>query len=295
METNELSSYYNMIDESIPEKQVEWFVEKQREIIIDLWRQYDFDEWDHGNNMQSFFIAVRDVFNQPAWVIESKKIANIIDRNNYLRGKIVLRKDKFEEWEHDFDNFINANLKDRNQAIKQILLFIERLIERLKESIKIYKIEYLGTPLTQYFIDKLIYYKSLIDSYLGETRLKNIENLIQHYEAPKNEKPKKEMKTTPPDYSELLKELSDYIDGINENEFNNIIIHHSLSPGTPKAKWKTKKVDAHNFTRIIKMTVSQFNKCFSLPDETKLKANNKDLNYIDSQPIVQILRQYLDK
>lgn len=333
METNELCTYYNMIDKSIPESQIIGLIDKQRERINNLWRQYDFDEWHNGNNIQSLYSAVKGVFEQPRIVIQSKQmLTDKIDIDKNIKHEIEYRKDKFQEWEHDFQIFINANLKEGNQAIKQILLFIDQLIDELKENINIHKIDYLRTPLTQYFIERLIYYKSRIDSILGETKLLNIENLIQHYNAQKKDKhdkkikidelktsdtekqnyitvinkinlvtfpeiesEKKEIETTPPDYSELLKELSDYIDGINELEFNNIIIHHSLSPGTPKAKWKTKRVDAHNFATIIGMTIPQFNNCFSFYDGKKLQHNYKDRNDLKDQPIVKILRQYFDK
>lgn len=295
METIELSSYYNMIDKSIPESEIIWLVEKQRERIINLWRQYDFDEWDQGNNIQSLYSAVKGVFEQPRIVIQSKQmLTDKIDIDKNIKGEIEFRKDKFQEWEREFQNFINANLKEGNQAIKQILLFIDQLIDELKENIKIYKIDYLGTPLTQYFIERLIYYKSRIDSILGETKLLNIENLICAYESRKNEKHAQEDEATP-DYSELLKELHDYIDGINVTEFNNIINYHLLTPGTPPAKWRTKRVDAHNFATIIGMTIPQFNNCFSFSDGKKLQHNYKDRNDLKDQPIVKILRQYFDK
>lgn len=64
------------------------------------------------------------------------------------------------------------------------------------------------------------------------------------------------------DYSELFGKLSGYIADVNINEFDNIVKHHALSPGTPKATWIGTPADAHRFACQINMKVADWNKCF---------------------------------
>jgi hypothetical protein len=82
-------------------------------------------------------------------------------------------------------------------------------------------------------------------------------------------------------YSDLLNALSKYIAGVNPAEFANIIKYHSLTPGTPKARWIGKPVDAHRFATIAKMKIPVFNKCFSFSNERKLKHNDRDKSGIE--------------
>ena len=93
-------------------------------------------------------------------------------------------------------------------------------------------------------------------------------------------------------HSELLSKLSKYISGINATEFTNIIEHHSLASGTPKARWVAGKVDAYDFAIYIRMSMKKWNTCFEFPDGIKLHSKYKDKNGMVS-PIVTILKQYL--
>lgn len=97
------------------------------------------------------------------------------------------------------------------------------------------------------------------------------------------------------DHSKLLEALNKYITGINANEFAKIIETHSFTPGTPKAIWKGKAVDAHNFAVFIGMKLPDWNKCFSLLEGKKLTHGNKDSNQLKDQPIIKILQTHLNK
>lgn len=94
------------------------------------------------------------------------------------------------------------------------------------------------------------------------------------------------------DHSVLLSALSKYVTGINAVEFTNIIEHHSLTPGTPKASWIGSKADAHRFATIKEMKIPEFNNCFSFPDGTKLRHNDKNETH---SPIIDILKNHLEK
>ncbi len=94
--------------------------------------------------------------------------------------------------------------------------------------------------------------------------------------------------------------LKRYIEGINATEFTNIIEKHSISTGTPPAKWIGKAVDAHRFATFIGMKISLWNKCFTgLKDKSgnarTLKDGDKDKTEWNNAPIIEILRTYLDK
>lgn len=95
-------------------------------------------------------------------------------------------------------------------------------------------------------------------------------------------------------YTELLGELKEYITGINAIDFEFIIEHHSLTPGTKPATWIGKPVDAHRFMTISKMTLPMFNKCFSFSDGRKLKHNDKDKAGLNDN-FVKLLSKYLNK
>lgn len=102
------------------------------------------------------------------------------------------------------------------------------------------------------------------------------------------------------DHSRLLIGLKRYIEGINATEFTNIIEKHSISTGTPPAKWIGKAVDAHRFATFIGMKISLWNKCFTgLKDKSgnarTLKDGDKDKTEWNNAPIIEILRTYLDK
>lgn len=94
------------------------------------------------------------------------------------------------------------------------------------------------------------------------------------------------------DYSGLLFALKNYIEGISDIEFTNIIVKHSLTPGTPKAKWEGSPADAHRFATITKIKLPEFDKCFSLPNGRKLKHNDKN---ITTSPIIDILQKHFNK
>lgn len=94
------------------------------------------------------------------------------------------------------------------------------------------------------------------------------------------------------DHSKLLDALSKYISGIRAVEFTNIIEHHSLTQGTPKAIWKGIPADAHRFATFLEMKLPAFNKCFSLSIGRKLKHNDKNET---NSPIIAILEAHKKK
>lgn len=94
------------------------------------------------------------------------------------------------------------------------------------------------------------------------------------------------------DYSEHLNALSKYISGINVVEFTNIIEQHSLTIGTPKARWEGLPADAHRFATFFKMKLPAFNKCFSLSIGRKLRHNDKNETI---SPINAILKAHFNK
>lgn len=97
-----------------------------------------------------------------------------------------------------------------------------------------------------------------------------------------------------PDYSELLSELSGYISGINANEFTNIIEHHSMTSGTPPARWIGEKVDACYFCDHLNMTHKEWNKLFYFPDGKKIHTKYKD-KLDKGSPINEILKTHAIK
>lgn len=96
------------------------------------------------------------------------------------------------------------------------------------------------------------------------------------------------------DNSVLLNLLSKYISGIDEVEFNYIIAHHTLKPGTPKVSWNGTKADAHRFASFTKFKLPDFNKCFSFPNGSILKHNDKD-KLSKSSLITDILKAHFNK
>lgn len=94
------------------------------------------------------------------------------------------------------------------------------------------------------------------------------------------------------DHSKLLNALSKYISGISAVEFTNIIEHHSLTQGTPKAIWKGIPADAHRFATFLDMKLPAFNKCFSLSIGRKLRHNDKNET---NSPIIAILEAHKKK
>jgi hypothetical protein len=64
-----------------------------------------------------------------------------------------------------------------------------------------------------------------------------------------------------------------------------------MSPGTPKAIWERKKVEACSFATKINMTIPDFNDCFILRVGGVLKHNHKDKLDKDS-PLTQILKDH---
>ena len=77
------------------------------------------------------------------------------------------------------------------------------------------------------------------------------------------------------DYTELLKALSKYLSGIKAVEFTNIIEHHPLTTGTPKAKWNGIPADAARFADHLNISFSDFNKLIEFKDIPKLLPNHR--------------------
>jgi hypothetical protein len=75
------------------------------------------------------------------------------------------------------------------------------------------------------------------------------------------------------DHSALLTALSNHVTGISADEFTNIVEYHSLTPGTPKAKWTGKKAEASYFAKAFNITMPEFEKCFYFEDGKKLGDN----------------------
>lgn len=96
------------------------------------------------------------------------------------------------------------------------------------------------------------------------------------------------------DHSTLLVALNKYITGINANEFTNIIEHHSMTPGTPQARWIGEKVDASYFCDLLNMTNKEWNKLFCFPDGKRIHSKNKD-KLDKGSPIIEILKSHLSK
>lgn len=109
-----------------------------------------------------------------------------------------------------------------------------------------------------------------------------------------NNKRDKNLTHDEPDHTELFKALSEYITGINAIEFTILLEHHSLTPGTPKASWIGKRVDAHRFATIIEMKMTEFNNCISFPDGKQLHDKHKDKLKKDST-IIDILKNHFNK
>jgi hypothetical protein len=95
-------------------------------------------------------------------------------------------------------------------------------------------------------------------------------------------KPQNDMNNNGIDCHKLLSNLSSYITNISNTEFSNVINNKALSFGCPKAKWIGSKADACRFIVYIGMTKKQFNACFTLKNENKLIAANKDKSQTSS-------------
>jgi len=67
-----------------------------------------------------------------------------------------------------------------------------------------------------------------------------------------------------------------------------------MTPGTHKASWIGKTVDAHRFATYLEMSLPDFNKCFSLKDGKKLMHKNKDKNE-KSSDLVNTLQKHIIK
>lgn len=103
-----------------------------------------------------------------------------------------------------------------------------------------------------------------------------------------------------PDHSALFAALNKYITGISSTEFTNIIETHSITPGTQRAIWKEKPVDAHRFATFIGIKVSLWNKCFTGVKDKKgnlrpLKDSDKEKKEWKGAPINEILKAHLNK
>jgi len=107
-----------------------------------------------------------------------------------------------------------------------------------------------------------------------------------------NNKRDKNLTHDEPDHTELFKALNKYITGINAIGFTNIIKHHSLTLGTPKAMWIADKVDACYFADFLPMTYAKWNKCFYFEDGKLLHKKFKD-KLQKGSPVLDILNQYL--
>jgi hypothetical protein len=272
----------------------------------DVWEYLDVDSWLYIINI---------IIEQPIYIIEAiEKYSDKIETNQrdylryeYINSKILFGRDKHNESSRGMQfNFMMTVKMGKGIDIKPLIYFFEGLIEELSTYTS--GIDYIDTPLFRLLFSEFnVFYSREIGKYnpesfpniehvkkrLNELKPQQIETLSQIHNQ--IEIADQETKAKP-DHSKLLTALNKYISGINADEFTNIIEHHSMTPGTPKASWiSRKKVDAHNFATFINMTIPEFRKCFSFPDGKTLTHGHKDRNNLKDQPIIKILKEYISK
>lgn len=179
--------------------------------------------------------------------------------------------------------------------------------ERFKDHLKIYEDDYYehamdGTDknnlLYQYFQDLRFTGLLKTDRRFVEVRLYHIVENLNYVANGLSElfqgfrRLGQRAKTQSNLHAEFFEALSKYVQGLNLQEFNNILVHKSLSPGYPKAIWNGSKADAIRFTdAALDMKIAAFNSCFSFKDGTALKSNNRDKDGTQS-PLDEILSKY---
>jgi len=215
-------------------------------------------------------------------VDEENKIAEVLcpeiygDGVNRTFSRLTSYSNTSEDLKVEINRLLNIRVGCHHIAIlKEDDMDNNKLIRHL--DIEISRLE----KLLEYFPEKKDHspLQGKNDLMSGETKKSEI---IEHKAKPT------------PVYSVLLIELSKYMTGINANEFKNIIENHTLTPGTPKAVWIGKPVDAYRFVTFIKMDLPTFNKYFSLPNGRKLRHNDRD-KLDKGSPIIDILKAHLQK
>jgi hypothetical protein len=242
--------------------------------------------------------------NPPKWPIEPKEAFELF-KNYYAKEWFLVEVSGF------LNNYYTWNNRAMQDELKKIIQFIDNTKDiDLKEA---YEYPHKCGLNESYFLKlangyynkkhieydssgaKLIYgkyflFKELLEKKLGVSPVVEVEE---------QEKDKEQEKT---DHSELLKQLSKYITGINAIEFTNIIEYHSITDGTPRANWNGQPADAFRFAKHenINMSNSAFHKYFKeFPkkngNETrKLHNSDKNENCPNSE-LTAILDSYFSK
>lgn len=141
---------------------------------------------------------------------------------------------------------------------------------------------------------------SALDSYLSTIEAWNriVENTrAERYDSERIEESEPEEKDSSTDdtinYSDLLKDLKKYIDGISASDFKYLIEHHSLKNGISKARWLGKPVDAHRFATFFNMTIKRWNNCFT--GLTKRDGTPRQLSHNDKNDTYSVIHNILGK
>lgn len=136
-----------------------------------------------------------------------------------------------------------------------------------------------------YQIDEnsISYYTERIEKYfesLTKTRELCVENLNESKDILK-------------DYSELLNELSEFIEGISPEAFNYFIKNHKLPKTATKAIWKESQADAYRFARYFDLSEmdKEWEDCFVLSNERILARNTKPKN--PDSKLTKLLNKHL--